>query len=105
MRINGHVAARFPFIPLPLDYILPELLKNAMRSVMCSPSAETRGLRLLGAEHTHTHTHVSACCCQTQSCRPVAAFRATMENHLNTPYNVPDVAVTIANNDIDFVIR
>jgi len=25
------VAARFPFIPLPLDYILPELLKNAMR--------------------------------------------------------------------------
>uniref|UniRef100_A0A3B5MXU2 Protein-serine/threonine kinase n=1 Tax=Xiphophorus couchianus TaxID=32473 RepID=A0A3B5MXU2_9TELE len=31
VRINGHVAARFPFIPLPLDYILPELLKNAMR--------------------------------------------------------------------------
>lgn len=31
MRINGHVAARFPFIPLPLDYVLPELLKNAMR--------------------------------------------------------------------------
>ena len=30
MRINGHVAARFPFIPLPLDYVLPELLKNAM---------------------------------------------------------------------------
>ncbi|XP_059010873.1 3-methyl-2-oxobutanoate dehydrogenase [lipoamide] kinase, mitochondrial isoform X2 [Mustela lutreola] len=31
VRINGHVAARFPFIPMPLDYILPELLKNAMR--------------------------------------------------------------------------
>ncbi|XP_060912406.1 3-methyl-2-oxobutanoate dehydrogenase [lipoamide] kinase, mitochondrial [Labrus mixtus] len=61
VRINGHVAARFPFIPLPLDYILPELLKNAMR--------------------------------------------ATMESHLDTPYNVPDVIVTIANNDIDFVIR
>uniref|UniRef100_A0A8C5HNM6 Protein-serine/threonine kinase n=1 Tax=Gouania willdenowi TaxID=441366 RepID=A0A8C5HNM6_GOUWI len=61
VRINGHVAARFPFIPLPLDYILPELLKNAMR--------------------------------------------ATMESHLETPYNVPDVIVTIANNDIDFVIR
>uniref|UniRef100_A0A674NYE2 Protein-serine/threonine kinase n=1 Tax=Takifugu rubripes TaxID=31033 RepID=A0A674NYE2_TAKRU len=61
VRINGHVAARFPFIPLPLDYILPELLKNAMR--------------------------------------------ATMESHLNTPYNVPDVIITIANNDIDFVIR
>uniref|UniRef100_A0A669F3S0 Protein-serine/threonine kinase n=1 Tax=Oreochromis niloticus TaxID=8128 RepID=A0A669F3S0_ORENI len=61
VRINGHVAARFPFIPLPLDYILPELLKNAMR--------------------------------------------ATMESHLDTPYNLPDVVVTIANNDIDFVIR
>ncbi|XP_062341345.1 3-methyl-2-oxobutanoate dehydrogenase [lipoamide] kinase, mitochondrial isoform X1 [Osmerus eperlanus] len=61
VRINGHVAARFPFIPLPLDYILPELLKNAMR--------------------------------------------ATMESHLDTPYNVPDVGVTIANNDTDFVIR
>ncbi|PIO23770.1 hypothetical protein AB205_0129930 [Aquarana catesbeiana] len=33
VRINGHVAARFPFIPMPLDYILPELLKNAMRYV------------------------------------------------------------------------
>ncbi|CAM4535599.1 unnamed protein product [Leuciscus chuanchicus] len=61
VRINGHVAARFPFIPLPLDYILPELLKNAMR--------------------------------------------ATMESHLDTPYNVPDVGVTIANNETDFVIR
>uniref|UniRef100_A0A8D0CHV2 Protein-serine/threonine kinase n=1 Tax=Scleropages formosus TaxID=113540 RepID=A0A8D0CHV2_SCLFO len=61
VRINGHVAARFPFIPLPLDYILPELLKNAMR--------------------------------------------ATMESHLDTPSNVPDVVVTIANNDTDFVIR
>lgn len=61
VRINGHVAARFPFIPMPLDYILPELLKNAMR--------------------------------------------ATMESHLETPYNVPDVVVTIANNETDFVIR
>lgn len=32
-------------------------------------------------------------------------LRATMESHLDTPYNVPDVVVTIANNDIDFVIR
>ncbi|XP_057268096.1 3-methyl-2-oxobutanoate dehydrogenase [lipoamide] kinase, mitochondrial, partial [Pezoporus wallicus] len=61
VRINGHVAARFPHIPLPLDYVLPELLKNAMR--------------------------------------------ATMEFHLDTPYNVPDIVVTIANNDIDVVIR
>ncbi|XP_068100019.1 branched-chain alpha-ketoacid dehydrogenase kinase [Hyperolius riggenbachi] len=61
VRINGHVAARFPFIPMPLDYILPELLKNAMR--------------------------------------------ATMESHLDTPYNVPEIAITIANNDIDLIIR
>uniref|UniRef100_A0A2K5LYW3 Protein-serine/threonine kinase n=1 Tax=Cercocebus atys TaxID=9531 RepID=A0A2K5LYW3_CERAT len=62
VRINGHVAARFPFIPMPLDYILPELLKNAMRW-------------------------------------------ATMESHLDTPYNVPDVVITIANNDVDLIIR
>ncbi|KYO27778.1 3-methyl-2-oxobutanoate dehydrogenase [lipoamide] kinase, mitochondrial [Alligator mississippiensis] len=61
VRVNGHVAARFPFIPMPLDYILPELLKNAMR--------------------------------------------ATMESHLDTPYNVPDIVITIANNDIDLIIR
>lgn len=61
VRISGHVAARFPYIPMPLDYILPELLKNAMR--------------------------------------------ATMESHLDTPYNVPDIVVTIANNDTDFIIR
>ncbi|XP_043942299.1 3-methyl-2-oxobutanoate dehydrogenase [lipoamide] kinase, mitochondrial-like isoform X1 [Protopterus annectens] len=61
VRINGHVAARFPFITMPLDYILPELLKNAMR--------------------------------------------ATMESHTDTPYNVPDIVVTIANNDIDWIIR
>lgn len=28
-----------------------------------------------------------------------------MESHLDTPYNVPDIVVTIANNDIDLVIR
>lgn len=28
-----------------------------------------------------------------------------MESHLDTPYNAPDVVVTIANNDTDFVIR
>lgn len=61
VRINGHVAARFPFIPMPMDYILPELLKNSMR--------------------------------------------ATMESHIDTPYNVPDISITIANNDIDLIIR
>ncbi|MBZ3886970.1 [3-methyl-2-oxobutanoate dehydrogenase [lipoamide]] kinase, mitochondrial [Sciurus carolinensis] len=32
-------------------------------------------------------------------------MRATMESHLDTPYNVPDVVITIANNDIDLIIR
>lgn len=31
--------------------------------------------------------------------------RATMESHLDTPYNVPDVVITIANNDVDLIIR
>nr|XP_032836931.1 3-methyl-2-oxobutanoate dehydrogenase [lipoamide] kinase, mitochondrial [Petromyzon marinus] len=61
VRVNGHVAVRFPYLATPLDYILPELLKNAMR--------------------------------------------ATMESHLDSPYNVPDVVVTIANNPRDFIIR
>uniref|UniRef100_A0A2H6N1N5 Protein-serine/threonine kinase n=1 Tax=Micrurus carvalhoi TaxID=3147026 RepID=A0A2H6N1N5_9SAUR len=30
---------------------------------------------------------------------------ATMESHLDTPYNVPDIIITIANNDIDLIIR
>ncbi|XP_078600109.1 branched-chain alpha-ketoacid dehydrogenase kinase-like isoform X1 [Branchiostoma floridae x Branchiostoma japonicum] len=61
VRVLGHVGVVFPYIPLPLDYILPELLKNAMR--------------------------------------------ATCEQHSDNPVNMPDVTVTIANNDVDFIIR
>ena len=31
IEVNGHLNVIFPYIPLPLDYILPELLKNALR--------------------------------------------------------------------------
>ena len=31
--VNGHTKAVFPYIPAPLEYILQELLKNAMRLV------------------------------------------------------------------------
>lgn len=31
VKINGHTNASFPYIRTPLDYILPELLKNAFR--------------------------------------------------------------------------
>ncbi|KAI3389499.1 hypothetical protein SNEBB_010513 [Seison nebaliae] len=32
--IDGHVDEKFPFVPLPLDYIIPELLKNAYRATI-----------------------------------------------------------------------
>ena len=30
----GHTGAQFPYIEMPLDYILPELLKNAVRATI-----------------------------------------------------------------------
>jgi [3-methyl-2-oxobutanoate dehydrogenase (acetyl-transferring)] kinase len=30
-KLNGHINCAFPYIETPLDYILPELLKNAVR--------------------------------------------------------------------------
>ena len=33
-RISGHTHASFPYIEMPLDYILPELLKNAARATI-----------------------------------------------------------------------
>ncbi|KAI8783147.1 3-methyl-2-oxobutanoate dehydrogenase [lipoamide] kinase, mitochondrial-like [Biomphalaria glabrata] len=60
VKINGHVNATFPYIQPPLDYILGEILKNAMR--------------------------------------------ASVESHLNGA-GIPDINVTIANNDHHFVFR
>ncbi|XP_050411184.1 3-methyl-2-oxobutanoate dehydrogenase [lipoamide] kinase, mitochondrial [Patella vulgata] len=34
VKLNGHVNATFPYIAPPLDYILTELLKNALRSTV-----------------------------------------------------------------------
>ena len=34
MQISGHTGAQFPYIEMPLDYMLPELLKNAVRSTI-----------------------------------------------------------------------
>nr|XP_022342329.1 3-methyl-2-oxobutanoate dehydrogenase [lipoamide] kinase, mitochondrial-like [Crassostrea virginica] len=61
IRLNGHLHARFPYIPQPLEYILGEILKNA--------------------------------------------YRASVESHATNKDNIPDVIVTIANNDLDFIIR
>lgn len=62
IKCDGHVNASFPYIQIPLDYIVPELLKNAVR--------------------------------------------ATVESHYDSSEaSLPPVRVTIANNEIDFVIR
>lgn len=34
VHVSGHVTATFPYIEMPLDYILPELLKNAVRATI-----------------------------------------------------------------------
>ncbi|RWS07464.1 dehydrogenase kinase-like protein [Dinothrombium tinctorium] len=59
-KLNGHLNSSFPYIETPLDYILPELLKNAVR--------------------------------------------ATVEAHYDSPH-LPPITITVANNDIDFIIR
>jgi [3-methyl-2-oxobutanoate dehydrogenase (acetyl-transferring)] kinase len=62
IRISGHVGAKFPYIEMPLDYILPELMKNAVRS--------------------------------------------TIESHPGSKgKNLPPVYITLANNDVDFIIK
>jgi [3-methyl-2-oxobutanoate dehydrogenase (acetyl-transferring)] kinase len=60
VKISGHLNITFPYMQPPLDYILGELLKNAMR--------------------------------------------ASMEAHLQGT-NIPDITVTIANNEHHFVLR
>jgi len=45
IRISGHVTAKFPYIELPLDYILPELFKNAVRATIeAHPGSRGRNL-------------------------------------------------------------
>lgn len=61
VKVNGHVSAVFPYITRAIDYVLGELLKNAMR--------------------------------------------ATVESNRGNMHNLPDVVVTIANNEVDFVFR
>lgn len=62
LKLSGHVNAVFPYIELPLDYILPEILKNAVR--------------------------------------------ATVESHSEFEMmRLPPIHITIASNEIDFIIR
>jgi len=41
IKISGHIGAHFPYIETPLDYILPELLKNAVRATIEHHSNQT----------------------------------------------------------------
>ncbi|XP_072033746.1 branched-chain alpha-ketoacid dehydrogenase kinase-like [Amphiura filiformis] len=61
VRLNGHLSAVFPYISQPLEYMLPEIIKNAVR--------------------------------------------ATVESHLDDPHHMPEVHITVVNNDVDFIIR
>ncbi|XP_076059247.1 branched-chain alpha-ketoacid dehydrogenase kinase-like [Oratosquilla oratoria] len=62
MKLSGHVNATFPYIEMPLDYILPELLKNAARATV------------------ETHSEYDA-------------------------HHLPPINITIASNEVDFIIR
>lgn len=45
IRLSGHVGSTFPYITVPLDYILPELFKNAVRATIEShPEASESAL-------------------------------------------------------------
>ena len=45
IKISGHIGAHFPYIEMPLDYILPELLKNAVRATI-ENNSNVRGANL-----------------------------------------------------------
>nr|KAF6283655.1 branched chain keto acid dehydrogenase kinase [Pipistrellus kuhlii] len=71
------------------------------------------GIRMLATHHLALHEDkpdfVGIICTRLSPKKIIEKWvdfaRATMESHLDTPYNVPDVVITIANNDIDLVIR
>eukprot|EP00090_Calanus_glacialis_P029236 TRINITY_DN4692_c0_g1_i1.p1 TRINITY_DN4692_c0_g1~~TRINITY_DN4692_c0_g1_i1.p1 ORF type:complete len:453 (-),score=153.19 TRINITY_DN4692_c0_g1_i1:116-1474(-) len=45
IKISGHTGVHFPYIEMPLDYILPELLKNAVRATI-EQNSNLRGASL-----------------------------------------------------------
>ncbi|XP_064425486.1 3-methyl-2-oxobutanoate dehydrogenase [lipoamide] kinase, mitochondrial isoform X2 [Latimeria chalumnae] len=71
------------------------------------------GIRMLATHHLALHDDkpdfVGIICTRLSPKKIIEKWvdfaRATMESHLDTPYNVPDIVVTIANNDIDIIIR
>jgi len=45
IKISGHIGIQFPYIEIPLDYILPEILKNAVRATI-EHNSNLRGANL-----------------------------------------------------------
>jgi len=45
IKISGHIGVHFPYIEMPMDYILPELLKNAVRATI-ENNTNVRGANL-----------------------------------------------------------
>ncbi|CAI5642806.1 unnamed protein product [Oreochromis niloticus] len=85
------------------------VIRNFLDTTLCS----RLGIRMLATHHLALHEDnpdfVGIICRRLSPKKIIEKWvdfaRATMESHLDTPYNLPDVVVTIANNDIDFVIR
>ncbi|OWF46554.1 3-methyl-2-oxobutanoate dehydrogenase [lipoamide] kinase, mitochondrial-like [Mizuhopecten yessoensis] len=61
VQLLGHMSVQFPYMPQPVEYIVGEVMKNAMR--------------------------------------------ATVEKNRGNYSNIPDVVVTVANNNTDFIIK
>ena len=72
-----------------------ELLKNAMRSV-CARVHHARSLfhNVCDFDHAPLRARVLLCCA-----------RATVEEHMDNLQFMPTITITVANNDIDFLIR
>eukprot|EP00064_Thunnus_orientalis_P018328 superscaffoldBa00004184_g18425 len=87
--------------------------ETMVRSFLDTTLCSRLGIRMLATHHLALHEDnpdfVGIICRRLSPKKIIEKWvdfaRATMESHLDTPYNVPDVVVTIANNDIDFVIR
>ncbi|XP_042165596.1 3-methyl-2-oxobutanoate dehydrogenase [lipoamide] kinase, mitochondrial isoform X3 [Oncorhynchus tshawytscha] len=87
--------------------------ETLVRNFLDTTLTSRLGIRMLATHHLALHEEnpdfVGIICRRLSPKKIIEKWvdfaRATMESHLDTPYNVPDVGVTIANNDVDFVIR
>ncbi|XP_059828996.1 3-methyl-2-oxobutanoate dehydrogenase [lipoamide] kinase, mitochondrial isoform X3 [Hypanus sabinus] len=87
--------------------------ESLIRSFLDNTLTSRLGIRMLATHHLALYEDspdfVGIICTRLSPKRIIEKWvdfaRATMESHLETPHNVPDIVITIANNDIDFIIR